>query len=57
MTPAESNEYAQSINAYNARVSRAVDECILTLARAAVVIVGGVTLGLYAIGAVFGGGS
>lgn len=55
MSPTESNEYAKAINAYNDRVHRAVDTLLIRVARGAVAIIGGGFLGLYAIGAVWGG--
>ncbi len=55
ITVAEANDMAQAMNEYNARVSKAVDEALICLARWAIKIVGGALLGLYAIGAVWGG--
>lgn len=55
MSPTESNEYAKAINAYNARVQAGVDTLLIRVARGALTIIGGAFLGLYAIGAVWGG--
>jgi hypothetical protein len=52
---AASNEDAQAFLAYNARVKAATDALLIRLARWAVVLVGGSTVGLYAINVVWGG--
>ena len=51
----EADEMARAMNAYNERVGRAVDALLIRVARYAVSIIGGAFLGLYAIGAVWGG--
>jgi hypothetical protein len=55
MSPAESDDLAQAINARNARIQAGVDALLMSAARWAVSIIGGATLGLYAINVVWGG--
>lgn len=55
ITVSESNDMAQAMNAYNARVHAATDDLLIRAARFAGSIVGAVVLGLYTIGRVWGG--
>lgn len=52
--PPQANDAAQSINAYNARVSAAVDAMLTQAARWAVGLVGGCVLFAYVLNAVWG---